>query len=111
MERSPTPRLIAHPGPAKRRIHKPLAVGEGGPTEACPKRPPAIAIGATGIKSAIGKEICEPRNVIRRTSVLQRRGGCGRDGIDAAQDPLIEVVLLSQPGDAQRRIVASFHRK
>jgi hypothetical protein len=94
VKRGPAPRLIAHPSPAKRGIHVPLPIGEGGPAEAYSKRPPAIAIGTTGVKSAIGVEIGESGDVIRGTSILQRRGGGGGDGVDATGDPAIKVVLL-----------------
>src|SRR5260370_9330949 len=48
---------------------------------------------------------------MRRTRVLQGRGGGGGDAVDAAGDPVIEVVFIRKAADAQGRIVACFHRK
>src|SRR6202521_1116603 len=81
---SPAPRLIAHPSPAKSGIHEPLSIREGGPAEAHAKRPPTVSIGPAGGEGAIGIQIGESRGVIRRTCVLQRRGRCGGDAVDAA---------------------------
>src|SRR5258708_27063001 len=108
---SPAPRLIADPGPAKCRIHDPLPIREWRPAKPHTEGSPPVSISSTRGKGAIAIQIGESRNVIRRTRVLQRRGGGGGDAVDAAGDPVIEVVFIRKAADAHGRIVACFQRK
>src|SRR5258708_28082910 len=108
---SPAPRLIADPGPAKCRIHDPLPIREWRPAKPHTEGSPTVSISSTRGKGAIAIQIGESRNVIRRTRVLQRRGGGGGDAVDAAGDPAIEVVFIRKAAGAQGKGVACLHRK
>jgi len=94
--RQPAPRCGTDEGPAKTGIVKPIAVGEGRPTKCGTKRTPAVAEATKRIPRAVGVEVAEPRGVGGRIHVQRRVvGGC-YNGVDAAGNPRVEVVVIGE---------------
>lgn len=108
MIRSPTPGLKAGKGPAEAGIPNPLAHGERRPAEACAEGPPTIAKTAAGKPGAIGVEIGVARKVVGRACVLQGSVGGIRDGVDAARNPVIKLIVSRNPAKS-KGVFTSFH--
>ena len=106
--RSPAPGLEAGESPAESRIVNPLARGERRPAEAGTEGPPSVTVAATGRPSAVSVEIGEAWNVIARARVLHRGVVRGGDRINAAGDPMVEVIGGGKGSHADG-FVAGFH--
>src|SRR5271169_4054288 len=97
--RSPTPRLIASKCPAETGIPHPLAHGERGPTKARTEGPPAIAVSSARRPSAVRIKIGVTGRVIGSTRVLKRSVCCRGNRIDAAGDPMVEIIAGGKPAN------------
>src|SRR5579859_537106 len=105
---SPTPGLKAGKGPAKAGIPNPLAHGERRPSQACAERPPTIPKPTAGKPGAIGVEIGVARKVVGRACVLQGSVGGSGDGVNAARNPVIELIVGRNAAET-KGVFTSFH--
>src|SRR5260370_41920732 len=90
---TPPPSVEAGKSPAETGTPNPCTQGQRPPAEPGAERPPAISVPSTGRPSAVGVKIGVPRQVIRRAGVLQRSVRCTGNCVDAAGDPLIEIIV------------------
>src|SRR5207245_3591721 len=75
------------------------------------KRPPTVAVPATGKPGAIVVQVGKSGSVVGRIRVLQRRRCGGADTVNAAGNPAVKVVLIQKPPNGQRRIATGLDRK
>src|SRR5713101_1512228 len=110
MKRQPAPGLIPQECPSEERIIKPVTVTEWRPAHADPVGPPTVAVTANGKPRAVSVEIGKPGRIsVRRAGVLHRRGGGGYHAVDAAGHPTVKTIVIGQPSNVERRIVARAH--